>query len=58
MPFSWLAPWAETPLFMPFCATLALLPTVREQGGSALSDLLYRRGLERAGEALNAWASR
>jgi hypothetical protein len=49
VPFSWLAPWAEAPLFMPFCATLALLPTVREQGGSALSDLLYRRGLERAG---------
>jgi hypothetical protein len=38
-------------------ATLALLPTVRERGASALSDLLYRRGLERAGEALNAWAS-
>jgi hypothetical protein len=34
-------------------ATLALLPTVRERGASALSDLLYRRGLERAGEALN-----
>ena len=39
-------------------ATLALLPTVRERGASALSDLLYRRGLERAGEALNAWGSR
>ena len=38
-------------------ATLALLPTVRERGASALSDLLYRRGLERAGEALNAWGS-
>jgi hypothetical protein len=38
-------------------ATLALLPTVRERGASALSDLLYRRGLEQAGEALNAWAS-
>jgi hypothetical protein len=38
-------------------ATLALLPTVRERGASALSDLLYRRGLERAGEALNRWAS-
>jgi hypothetical protein len=38
-------------------ATLALLPTVRERGASALSDLLYRRGLERAGEALNTWAS-
>ena len=37
-------------------ATLALLPTVRERGASALSDLLYRRGLERAGEALNGWA--
>lgn len=38
-------------------ATLALLPTVRARGASALSDLLYRRGLERAGEALNAWAT-
>ena len=38
-------------------ATLALLPTVRERGASALSDLLYRRGLERAGEALNEWAT-
>jgi hypothetical protein len=38
-------------------ATLALLPTVRERGASALSDLLYRRGLERAGEALNGWAA-
>lgn len=38
-------------------ATLALLPRVRERGASALSDLLYRRGLERAGEALNGWAS-
>jgi hypothetical protein len=37
-------------------ATLALLPLVRERGASALSDLLYRRGLERAGEALNGWA--
>jgi hypothetical protein len=36
-------------------ATLALLPAVRERGASALSDLLYRRGLEQAGEALNAW---
>jgi hypothetical protein len=38
-------------------ATLALLPTVRERGAHALSDLLYRRGFERAGEALNAWAA-
>ena len=38
-------------------ATLALLPKVRERGASALSDLLYRRGLERAGEALNGWAA-
>jgi hypothetical protein len=38
-------------------ATLALLPTVRKRGASALSDLLYRRGLERAGEALNSWAA-
>lgn len=38
-------------------ATLALLPTVRERGASALSDLVYRHGLERAGEALNRWAS-
>jgi hypothetical protein len=38
-------------------ATLALLPTIRERGASALSDLLYRRGLERAGETLNAWAT-
>ena len=46
-------------LFCPFVSTLSsvgLLPTVRERGASALSDLLYRRGLERAGEALNAWA--
>ena len=33
-------------------ATLALLPTVRERGASAL----YRRGLERAGEALIRWS--
>jgi hypothetical protein len=34
------------------------LPCSRsERGASALSDLLYRRGLERAGEALNAWAA-
>jgi hypothetical protein len=39
-------------------ALLALLPTRREQAAHALSDLLYRRGLERACEALNAWASR
>ena len=38
-------------------ATLALLPTVRERGAGALSDLLYRRRLERAGEALNGWAA-
>jgi hypothetical protein len=38
-------------------ATLALLPKVRGRGASALSDLLYRRGLERAGEALNSWAA-
>jgi hypothetical protein len=37
-------------------AMLAFLPRVRERGASALSNLLYRRGLERAGEALNAWA--
>ena len=36
-------------------ATLALLPTVRERGASALSDLLYRRGLERrAGRSTGA----
>jgi hypothetical protein len=38
-------------------ATLALLPTVRGRGASALSDLLYRRGFERAGEALNGWSA-
>jgi uncharacterized protein YceH (UPF0502 family) len=38
-------------------ATLALLPTVRGRGASALSDLLSRRGLERAGEVLNAWSA-
>lgn len=36
-------------------ATLALLPSVREPGAHALADLLYRRGLERAGEALLRW---
>jgi hypothetical protein len=41
-------------------ATLAALPikSVRPRAASALSDLLYRRGLERAGEALNRWAYR
>jgi hypothetical protein len=39
-------------------ALLAVLPERREQAAHALSDLLYRRGLERACEALNAWASR
>ena len=35
----------------------SLLPTRREQAAHALSDLIYRRGLERACEALNSWAS-
>jgi hypothetical protein len=39
-------------------ALLAMLPTRRARAGHALSDLLYRRGFERACEALNAWASR
>jgi hypothetical protein len=39
-------------------ALLALLPTRRERAAHALSDVLYRRGLERACEALNSWASR
>jgi hypothetical protein len=40
-------------------ATLAALPlpSVRPRAASALSDLLCRRGLERAGEALTRWAS-
>jgi hypothetical protein len=39
-------------------ALLAMLPTHRSRAGHALSDVLYRRGFERACEALNAWASR
>lgn len=39
-------------------AVLAILPVRRERAAHALSDLLYRRGLERACEALNAWANR
>jgi hypothetical protein len=39
-------------------ALLAVLPARREPAAHALSDLLYRRGLERACEALNSWASR
>jgi hypothetical protein len=40
-------------------ATLAALPlpSVRLRAASALSDLLCRRGLERAGEVLNRWAA-
>jgi hypothetical protein len=40
-------------------ATLAALPlpSVRPRAASALSDLLCRRGLERAGEVLNRWAA-
>jgi hypothetical protein len=37
-------------------ALLAMLPVRREQAAHALSDVLYRRGRERACEALNAWA--
>jgi hypothetical protein len=29
----------------------------REAAAAALSDLIYRRGLERASEAVNRWAS-
>lgn len=38
-------------------ALLAMLPIRREQAAHALSDVLYRRGLERACEALNSWAT-
>jgi hypothetical protein len=38
-------------------ALLALLPARREQAAHALSDVIYRRGLERACEALNSWGS-
>jgi hypothetical protein len=38
-------------------ALLALLPHCRERAAHALSDVLYRRGFERACEALNAWTS-
>jgi hypothetical protein len=37
---------------------LALLPSRHEQAAHALSDVLYRRGLDRACEALNSWARR
>jgi hypothetical protein len=38
-------------------ALLAMLPVRRAQAAHALSDVLYRRGFERACEALNSWAS-
>ncbi|HYY75185.1 MAG TPA: hypothetical protein VE644_02570 [Gaiellaceae bacterium] len=36
-------------------ALFAVLPSRREQAAHALADLIYRRGLERAGEALMRW---
>lgn len=39
-------------------ALLAMLPTRPEHAAHPLADLLYCPGLERACEALNAWAGR